>query len=137
MYPNHSVSVHVIMTTIQDHIKIFLMLKIQYYCRQTCIIMYIYHLAFACSHYYSFLLQKVELPIDDDSIWSQLARWGHTFTAITHSEGLIEVIMFGGSPGYYEVTWDVYKGKDFRRLSFPISFILGKPKHFYVQFLHY
>ena len=35
--------------------------------------------------------------------------------------------MFGGSPGYYEVTCDVYKGKDFRRLSFPVSFILGEP----------
>ena len=38
--------------------------------------------------------------------------------------------MFGGSPGYYEVTWDVYKRKDFWRLSFPVSFILGEPKHF-------
>ena len=35
--------------------------------------------------------------------------------------------MFGGSPGYYEVTWDVYKRKDFHRLSFPVSFILGEP----------
>ena len=68
---------------------------------------------------------KVKLP--GDNIKQQLGRWGHTFTAITHLEGLIEVIMFGGSPGYYEVTWDVYKRKDFKRLSIPISFILGKP----------
>ena len=70
------------------------------------------------------ILLKVMIP--DDNIQNQLGRWGHTFTAITHSEGLIEVIMFGGSPGYYEVTWDVYKGKDFHRLSIPVSFILGE-----------
>ena len=35
--------------------------------------------------------------------------------------------MFGGCPGIYEVTWDVYKRKDFNRLSFPASFILGEP----------
>jgi hypothetical protein len=78
----------------------------------------------------SLCLHKVELPTKDDSIRGQLARWGHTFTAITHSEGLIEVILFGGSPGYYEVTWDVYKGKEFQRLSFPVSFILGEYKQF-------
>ena len=70
---------------------------------------------------------KVKLPESDDDIQNQLGRWGHTFTAITHSEGLVEVIMFGGSPGYYEVTWDVYKREDFSRLSFPASFILGEP----------
>ena len=70
---------------------------------------------------------KVELLIADESIQRQLARWGHTFTAITHSEGLVEVIMFGGSPGYYGVSWDVYKRKDFGRLSFPASFIFGEP----------
>ena len=69
-------------------------------------------------------LLKVKLP--DDDIQNQLGRWGHTFTAITHSVGLIEVIMFGGSPGLYEVTWDVYKRKDFHRLSFPVSFIFGE-----------
>ena len=63
--------------------------------------------------------------IADDSIQRQLERWGHTFTAITHSEGLVEVIMFGGSPGYYEVTRDV------ERLSFPVSFIFGEPYNNY------
>ena len=41
--------------------------------------------------------------------------------------------MFGGLPGYYEVTWDVYKKKDFWRLSFPVSFIFGEPNHFYLE----
>ena len=76
------------------------------------------------------VLQSVQFLLKvilDDDIKNQLGRWGHTFTAIAHSEGLIEVIMFGGSPGLYEVTWDVYKRKDFLRLSFPASFILGEP----------
>ena len=67
---------------------------------------------------------KIKLP--DNGIQNQLGRWGHTFTAITHSEGLVEVIMFGGCPGLYEVSWNVYKRKDFNRLSFPVSFILGE-----------
>ena len=44
--------------------------------------------------------------------------------------------MFGGSPGYYEVTWDVYKRKDFWRLSFPVSFIFGEPKQFLLNLLN-
>ena len=68
--------------------------------------------------------KKIKLP--DDGIQNLLGRWGHTFTAVTHSEGLVEVIMFGGCPGFYEVSWDVYKRKDFNRLSFPVSFILGE-----------
>ena len=79
----------------------------------------------ACSLTFDTTFTKVKLPNND--IRNQFGRWGHTFTAITHSEGLVEVIMFGGSPGLYEVTWDVYKRKDFNRLAFPVSFILGEP----------
>ena len=71
------------------------------------------------------LLEQVKLKNSDYQRF--FGRWGHTATTINHSEGLEEVIIYGGSPGYYEVTWEVYKKEDFLRMAYPASLIFGEP----------
>ena len=79
----------------------------------------------------STIIIQIEIP---DNIRSQilLGRWGHTATTITHCEGLEEMFMFGGCPGYYEFVWKVKRDQNYPRIAGPISFIFGE-----LSYIHY